>query len=200
MKSKRLPSCRNRVIGRNRDKKPCKNWLTQPGERNKGQSAFNKLNASSSEREKKPHRLNIGKKKIEKAKQYDQRRKEKAVSAPSKKTRTSRGLKGRSLTADERRIQTAIGTLPCIACHIHGQHSPVVSLHHIFGRTAENAHKYVLPLCKWHHQYAAPAEVREQYPWLVPVHADGKIGGKADFIRHNADEMALYQMAIEMIN
>ncbi|HAY0556328.1 TPA: recombinase, partial [Escherichia coli] len=56
-------------------------------------------------------------KKIEKAKQYDQRRKEKAVSAPSKKTRTSRGLKGRSLTADERRIQTAIGTLPCIACH-----------------------------------------------------------------------------------
>ncbi len=103
-------------------------------------------------------------KRIEKAKQYDQRRKEKAVSAPSKKTRTSRGLKGRSLTADERRIQTAIGTLPCIACHIHGQHSPVVSLHHIFGRTAENAHKYVLPLCKWHHQYAAPAEVREQYP------------------------------------
>ncbi|EIL0561794.1 Ref family recombination enhancement nuclease [Escherichia coli] len=139
-------------------------------------------------------------KKIEKAKQYEQRRKDKAVSAPSKKTRTSRGLKGRSLTADERRIQTAIGTLPCIACHIHGQHSPVVSLHHIFGRTAENAHKYVLPLCKWHHQYAAPAEVREQYPWLVPVHADGKIGGKADFIRHNADEMALYQMAIELIN
>ncbi|EFO7899097.1 recombinase, partial [Salmonella enterica subsp. enterica serovar Derby] len=48
-------------------------------------------------------------KKIEKAKQYEQRRKDKAVSAPSKKTRTSRGLKGRSLTADERRIQTAIG-------------------------------------------------------------------------------------------
>ncbi len=78
-------------------------------------------------------------KKIEKAKQYEQRRKDKAVSAPPKKTRTSRGLKGRSLTADERRIQTAIGTLPCIACHIHGQHSPVVSLHHIFGRTAENS-------------------------------------------------------------
>ncbi|EKP7001564.1 recombinase, partial [Escherichia coli] len=54
--------------------------------------------------------------------------------------------------------------------------------------------------CKWHHQYAAPAEVREQYPWLVPVHADGKIGGKADFMRHNADEMTLYQMAIELIN
>ncbi|EJQ3847188.1 recombinase, partial [Escherichia coli] len=52
-------------------------------------------------------------KKIEKAKQYEQRRKDKSVSAPPKKTRTSRGLKGRSLTADERRIQTAIGTLPC---------------------------------------------------------------------------------------
>nr|WP_250698487.1 hypothetical protein [Escherichia coli] len=37
----------------------------RPGERNKGQSAFNKLNASS-EREKKPHRLNIGKRKLKK--------------------------------------------------------------------------------------------------------------------------------------
>ncbi|TFY30594.1 Ref family recombination enhancement nuclease [Escherichia coli] len=69
-----------------------------------------------------------------------------------------------------------------------------------FRRFRRRPPKYVLPLCKWHHQYAAPAEVREQYPWLVPVHADGKIGGKADFIRHNADEMALYQMAIELIN
>uniref|UniRef100_UPI0039929942 Ref family recombination enhancement nuclease n=1 Tax=Salmonella sp. TaxID=599 RepID=UPI0039929942 len=37
----------------------------------------------------------------------------------------------------------------------------VVSLHHTSGERAENAHKYVLPLCKWHHQYAAPAECPE---------------------------------------
>ncbi|HFS4444470.1 TPA: hypothetical protein ACHY5U_005366, partial [Escherichia coli] len=66
LKSKRQPSCRNRATGRNRDKKPCKDWLTRPSERNKGQSAFNKLNASSSEREKKPHRLNIGKRELKK--------------------------------------------------------------------------------------------------------------------------------------
>ncbi|WP_408603419.1 Ref family recombination enhancement nuclease [Salmonella enterica] len=139
-------------------------------------------------------------KKLEKARQSEQRRRERAASALPKKTRTSRGLKGRSLTAEERRIQDAIGKIPCIACHLHGKHSPVVSLHHIFGRTAKDAHKYVLPLCKWHHQHAAPAEIREQYPWLVPVHADGKIGGKADFIRHNAEEMTLYQTVQEMMN
>uniref|UniRef100_UPI0039912EE9 hypothetical protein n=1 Tax=Salmonella sp. TaxID=599 RepID=UPI0039912EE9 len=55
-------------------------------------------------------------------------------------------------------------------------------------------------MCKWHHQYAAPAEVREQYPlgWSLFMLTENR--RKADFIRHNADEMALYQMAIELIN
>ncbi len=38
--------------------------------------------------------------------------------------------------------------------------------------------KKQLPLCRWHHQHAAPAEVRAKYPRLVPVHADGVVGGK----------------------
>lgn len=146
-------------------------------------------------------------KKLETARNAEERRREKAMRKASagegKKVavtkRSSRGLKGRPLTAEERRIQVAIATLPCIACHLHGKHSPHISLHHIFGRTAADAHKYVLPLCKWHHQHAAPAEIRTQYPWLVPVHADGKVGGKSDFIRHNADQMTLYKMALELL-
>ena len=43
----------------------------------------------------------------------------------------SRGLKGRTPTAEERRIANALGTLPCIACYMHGVISNEVSLHHI---------------------------------------------------------------------
>ncbi|ELA3995365.1 recombinase, partial [Escherichia coli] len=66
----------------------------------------------------------------------------------------------------DRRIANALGTLPCIACYMHGVISEEVSLHHISGRTAPGCHKKQLPLCRWHHQHAAPAEVREKYPWL----------------------------------
>ncbi|EFB4456253.1 hypothetical protein C0W78_004860, partial [Escherichia coli] len=39
---------------------------------------------------------------------------------------------------------------------MHGVISNEVSLHHIAGRTAPGCHKKQLPLCRWHHQHAAP--------------------------------------------
>lgn len=101
------------------------------------------------------------------------------------------GTKGRTPTADERRVMDALGRLPCIACLMHGITTEEISLHHIDGRTKPGAHKLVLPLCKWHHQYAAPPEIRAIYPWLVPVHADGAVGGKSEFNRLNKPELAL---------
>ena len=74
---------------------------------------------------------------------------------PASKTRKSavkiksRGLKGRTPTAEERRIANALGALPCIACYMHGVISNEVSLHHIAGRTAPGCHKKQLPLCRW---------------------------------------------------
>lgn len=53
------------------------------------------------------------------------------------------------------------------------------------------ATKKQLPLCNWHHQYAAPPEIRKIYPWLVPVHADGNVGGKSEFSRLNKPEREL---------
>lgn len=119
---------------------------------------------------------------------------------PSPRSPSSRGLKGRSLTAEEKRYQIAIAKLPCAACALHGVHSPVIVLHHIDGRTAPDAHKKVLPLCDWHHQHAAPIEIRRQYPWLVPVHADGITGGKSEFTRLNASEAALLAIVYEECN
>lgn len=66
--------------------------------------------------------------------------------------RTSRGMKGRTPTAAERAFMEAAGKVPCLACTIDGRHNPVISLHHIDGRTKPGAHFLVLPLCGPHHQ------------------------------------------------
>ena len=125
-----------------------------------------------------------------------QRRMERMQSANQKppaprKPIKSRGLKGRTPTAEERRIANALGSLPCIACYMHGVITTEVSLHHIEGRTAPGCHKKQIPLCLWHHQHAAPIDVRQIYPWLVPVHADGTVGGKAAFSTLNKPELVL---------
>ncbi|MCK7157754.1 Ref family protein [Enterobacter kobei] len=60
----------------------------------------------------------------------------------------------------------ALGKLPCIACWVHRKIKPVISLHHIDGRSARDAHKKQLPLCCLHHQLAAPPEVRKISPGL----------------------------------
>lgn len=121
-------------------------------------------------------------------------------SAPVKKSRptSTRGLKGRPPTADERRVMNALARLPCIPCWLHAYHQPIISLHHVDGRTAPDAHRKVIPLCNWHHQIAAPKDVREKFPWLVPVHACGSVGGKAEFTRLNASEEELLRTAYEM--
>ncbi|WP_423241525.1 Ref family recombination enhancement nuclease [Pantoea agglomerans] len=117
-----------------------------------------------------------------------------ALVVAKRQTRASasgRGLKGRTPTAAERVVMDALGKLPCIACLQHGKESPLISLHHIEGRTKPGAHLLQLPLCNPHHQHAAPAMIRAEFPWLVPVHADGITGGKAEFSRHNGTEQEL---------
>jgi hypothetical protein len=63
-----------------------------------------------------------------------ERQKAKAVAKKPTKKIASKGLRGRTPTAEEKRIMDAIGRLPCIACWLHGRENPVISLHHVFGR------------------------------------------------------------------
>lgn len=121
----------------------------------------------------------------------------KLPAAPKPRKTSMRGLKGRTPTAAERRVMGTLAKLPCTACWLHKHHQPLISLHHVNGRTADGAHMDVIPLCRWHHQDAAPKDVREQYPWLVPVHASGIVGGKAEFSHLNASEEDLLLMAYE---
>ena len=134
------------------------------------------------------------------AEQYEKQRERQIKSAErAKKRPCGKGLKGRTPRAAERRMMDKIGSLPCIACYINGIVNEVISLHHLEGRTADGAHAYVLPLCDHHHQHAAPAAVRAIYPWLVPVHADGTCGGKAEFEALNGTQEHLYSLCLEMI-
>ena len=82
----------------------------------------------------------------------------------------------------------AIGQLPCICCHLSGRYNPVISLHHIDGRTKPGAHKRQLPLCQWHHDVPAEPEQVERYADLIPIHAKGSFGGKAAWERHFGDQ------------
>lgn len=118
---------------------------------------------------------------------------------PPARRPSTRGLKGRTPLAVERKLADRLATLPCIACHQHGKHSPVVSLHHMHGRTVLGAHEKQLPLCTWHHQELAPAPVRRKYPWLIPFHAAGKHGGKTDWERRNGTQEDLYAQCLDML-
>lgn len=73
-------------------------------------------------------------------------------------------MKGRNPSAAEKRFHDQLASLGCIACRIDGNHSPMVSIHHIDGRTKPGAHMRVLPLCAGHHQdgYGIPG--------LIAVH------------------------------
>lgn len=136
------------------------------------------------------------------AEQYEKQRIRQTKCAERSKTKPikSRGLKGRTPTAAERRMMDKIGALPCIACLVNGKTNYHTGLHHIDGRTAPGAHARVLPLCDCHHQHAAPAAIRLAHPWLIPVHADGTCGGKSAFEAINGTQEHLYQLCLEMIS
>lgn len=70
----------------------------------------------------------------------------------SKPAKSTRGMKGRSPTAEEARFMDQVASLGCIACAKDGIVNPWISLHHIDGRTKPGAHLLVLPLCAPHHQ------------------------------------------------
>ena len=90
-------------------------------------------------------------------------------------------MKGRNPSAAEKRLHDRMAGIGCIACRINGDHSPMVSIHHIDGRTKPGAHAKVLPLCAGHHQDGSGA------PGLVAVHPwkrrfEAKYGRQTDLL------------------
>lgn len=73
-------------------------------------------------------------------------------------------IKGRSVTAAQKRYHDRMASLGCIACKKMGMFTDWVSIHHIDGRTKPWAHWYVLPLCGPHHQDMGVAGVYAVHP------------------------------------
>lgn len=74
-------------------------------------------------------------------------------------------MKGRSVTAVQKRYHDALANLVgCIACRKMGHGNTLVSVHHVEGRTRDDAHWMVLPLCAGHHQDGTGI------PGLIAVH------------------------------
>lgn len=121
----------------------------------------------------------------------------KKVSKP--KAIKSKGLVGRTPTAEEKRVMDAIGALPCIACLLKGRYRPLISLHHLDGRIVIYAHMKVLPLCAEHHDTPADPLVIAQYPDLIPYHARGRWGGKAAWRAENGCEYEMLAIVFKMV-
>lgn len=67
-------------------------------------------------------------------------------------TRKAMKSKQRAVTAAEKAYWDRLASLGCIACMIDHVHQPLVSIHHVEGRTKPGCHMLVLPLCGPHHQ------------------------------------------------
>jgi hypothetical protein len=112
-------------------------------------------------------------------------------SKPAKlpKPMKSRGMKGRSPTAEEVRFMDKMGALPCIACLKDGWTNHSISLHHIDGRTKPGAHFLTIPLCAPHHQQD-DSDIRQR----ISVH-----GRKATFQARYGAERELLAECISLI-
>jgi hypothetical protein len=94
----------------------------------------------------------------------------------SAKPMSSKGLKGRSRTAVEKRLEKKLADIGCICCLNKGWYSSAmretegqrfISMHHVEGRTKPWAHAKQLPLCQYHHQVTPPADAPAD---LFPLH------------------------------
>ena len=61
-------------------------------------------------------------------------------------------MKGRSPTADEKRWMDKVSRLGCIVCLDRYGSMREAEIHHLRGKTVENAHFWVIPLCTQHHR------------------------------------------------
>ena len=88
-------------------------------------------------------------------------------------------MKGKTPTKAEKQFHDRMASIGCIACRKDGISNPVVSIHHIDGRTKPGAHMKVLPLCGPHHQTGG-----ESAPAILPWKArfEAKYGSQTELL------------------
>ena len=74
-------------------------------------------------------------------------------------------IKGRNPTADESRHMDKVSQLGCIVCYKKGFRFVPAEIHHTEGKTKEESHFKVLPLCYEHHRGGRGEEPISRHPW-----------------------------------
>lgn len=186
-------AARMRQIERQREKQSDPQWRAKQAEK--------RAESARRQAEKRKEKINSPEyraKQLEKAKAAAAKRQTTSKPAKQSKPIKSKGLKGRAPTAQERAIMEALCQLPCIACHNQGRHNPVISYHHVDGRTKPLAHARGLPLCAHHHDTPAEKDVVSRFPDLIPVHAKGTLGGKRAWEAIHGTQYKLIEQCYEL--
>lgn len=94
-------------------------------------------------------------------------------------------------TKSDKKYWDAVAQLGCIPCKIDGYHNPLVSIHHVDGRTKPGAHRKVLGLCAGHHQKGT----NTNNPNMIAVHPDkarfeAKYGTQEELMRKTNERLA----------
>ena len=95
-------------------------------------------------------------------------------------------MKGSTPSTADRELWGKLAALGCIACKIDGRFNPVVSIHHIDGRTKAGAHQKVLPLCAGHHQDQGDGKIAV-HPWKARFEA--QYGRQLDLLEQCKKEL-----------
>lgn len=59
---------------------------------------------------------------------------------------------GRTPTVAESRWMSRVQACGCIVCRLYMGVETPAEIHHLYGKTAEDCHFWILPLCYWHHR------------------------------------------------
>ncbi|MBD3587531.1 MULTISPECIES: Ref family recombination enhancement nuclease [Salinimonas] len=113
-----------------------------------------------------------------------------------------KGMAGKARTKSDMSLHDKLGQLGCICCINAGLIQPFsgspVSIHHIRGRTITDAHKYVLPLCAWHHDTPVPQDSGVSSD-IFPIHSKGSEGGRVRWEEVNGKQHLLLEQVMELV-
>ena len=122
--------------------------------------------------------------------------------ATRNKSIKSKGMAGKARTKSDMSLHDKLGQLGCICCINAGLIQPFsgspVSIHHIRGRTITDAHKYVLPLCAWHHDTPVPQDSGVSSD-IFPIHSKGSEGGRVRWEEVNVKQHLLLEQVMELV-
>ena len=98
-------------------------------------------------------------------------------------------MKGRNPTANEKRHMDMVSQIGCIVCKNQGNYFVPTEIHHTEGKTKEEAHFKVLPLCYEHHRQGVMNGMWvSRHPW------------KKEFEKRYGTELELLKQVKEILD